>query len=77
MNSTSICGMNPRTEPTPPTMPSSTSELTMSEAPAAVSQPSTTAGMDGIAMPKSSQPSPKTSSLAQTVPQSPTVETAM
>ena len=37
---TSICGMNPRTAPTPATMPSHTREMTISDAPAAVSQPS-------------------------------------
>ena len=43
---TKICGMKPRTEPTPPMMPSTTSDTTTSEAPAPVSQPVTALGME-------------------------------
>ena len=76
MNKTSICGMKPSTAPTPATMPSHTSETTISDAPAAVSQPSKSAGTLGMAAPKSDQPSPKRLSFTQSVIAVPNVEMA-
>ena len=49
--STNICGMKPRTAPTPATTPSSTRAVTNSDAPAAASQPSITDGIDGTKLP--------------------------
>ena len=57
-------------------MPSHTREMTISDAPAAVSQPSKSAGTDGMALPKSSQPSPKRLSFTQSVMAVPKVEMA-
>ena len=76
MKRTNICGMKPSTAPTPATMPSFTRLITRSLAPSEVSQPSTTMGMLGHAMPKKSKPSPKRLSFTQSVPAVPKVEMA-
>ena len=75
INSTSICGTNPNTAPTPATIPSRISPCSHPAHPTAFSPASITEGILGMLSPKRLHPSPNTPSFAQSVAHVPIVLT--